>query len=93
MWVHRRSVWNAIIASQVEPLNVPRVGREANIAKVRKARGAKGNAAFAAIVNAAAELLAEKGYEGLTVAGISASLGISAGAPYVYFANKEEIAA
>lgn len=78
------------IASRLEPDNLQCVGNTGDT-RERK-RGAKGKAALEAIVNAGAELLAERGYEGLTVQGIAGRLGVSDGTPYQYFSNKAAIA-
>lgn len=78
------------IASRLQSDNFQCVGNIADT-KQRK-RGAKGKAALEAIVKAGAELLAERGYEGLTVQAIAGRLGISEGTPYQYFSNKAAIA-
>lgn len=78
------------IASRLQPDNLQCVGNTADT-KERK-RGAKGKAAREAILKAGAELLAERGYEGLTVQAIAGRLGISEGTPYQYFSNKAAIA-
>ncbi|MBL0923159.1 MAG: TetR/AcrR family transcriptional regulator [Sphingomonadaceae bacterium] len=58
---------------------------------VRRARQARSQATVEVIVEAAARILADKGWRGLTTNAVAQRAGVSIGSVYEYFANKQAI--
>ncbi|MGW4443962.1 TetR/AcrR family transcriptional regulator [Streptomyces sp. NPDC004682] len=62
-------------------------------ARGRRATERKGDVRERAILDTCETLLARKGYEAMTVAGIARGAGITRGALYFYFGSKQEVVA
>lgn len=58
----------------------------------RRPTSGKGHARFAALVDAAAAVLADRGYEATTMTAIAERAGASIGSLYQYFPTKEDVA-
>ncbi len=91
----RTTVYNARIDSRIFALETPMTAKPAAALHARSAQAPKqqrGHARVAAIMQAGAEVFAERGYDKATMTEIAAHSGTAIGSLYRFFPSKESLA-